>query len=145
MLIKSILVLLRNPFFLLLIVTFLRLESACSSSSSHCAASLAWAEGPMALSYDTCSPRLLGWPLYLGETLPLWNLKDKKCCFFETPYVAAPMRVLGDVIARTLTYARLCTDVTTRTRLFLVHERFVSEEIHLFQGDSYVFFYEEIY
>ncbi len=53
--------LLRNPFSLLLIFTFLRLWLAHSSSSSHCAASLAWAKGPKALLYDASSPRLPGW------------------------------------------------------------------------------------
>ncbi len=70
--------LLRNPFFLLTIVTYLRLGPACFSSSSHCASSIGWAKGPTAPSYNTCSPRLLGWPLHLTETLPLWNSKDKK-------------------------------------------------------------------
>jgi hypothetical protein len=36
----------------------------------------------------------------LGETLLPWNSKDKKCCLYKTPYVAAPIRVLGDVIAK---------------------------------------------
>ncbi len=39
-----------------------------------------------------------GWPMRLGETLFPWKLKDKKCCLYEMPYVAAPISVLGDVI-----------------------------------------------
>ncbi len=34
------------------------------------------------------------------ETLLTWNSKEKKCCLYETPYVAAPIQVLGDVIAK---------------------------------------------
>ncbi len=59
-LIKSILVLLRNPFFLLLNSHFSQVGSALSSSSSCCAVSLAWEEELTALMYDTSSPRLLG-------------------------------------------------------------------------------------
>ncbi len=121
--------LLSTPYFLLLIVTFLRLESACSSFSSHCAASLALAKGLTALLYDSCSPRLLGRPLYLVEILPLRKSKAKTCCLvFKTPYVAAPMRIIGDIIARTPPYVQLSTDAPTGTRLFLVHEWPVSEE-----------------
>ncbi len=36
----------------------------------------------------------------LGETLLPWNSKEKKCCLYEMPYVAAPIWVLGDVIAK---------------------------------------------
>ncbi len=110
---------LHNPFFLLLIVTFLRLWSARSSSSSCCAASLASAKEPMALLYNTSSPRLSGWPLRLGVPLPLWNSKDKKCCLYKTPYIAAPTRVLGDIIAKTTPYNQIPLDAPTRTRIFL--------------------------
>jgi hypothetical protein len=41
-----------------------------------------------------------------------------KCCLYETPYVAAPIREIGDVIARTLLYVQLPTDAPTRTRSF---------------------------
>ncbi len=63
--------LLRNPFFLLLIVTFLRLWSARSSSSSCCAVSLAWEKGPTAGHYhcnsnltSPCETCLLGGRAY---------------------------------------------------------------------------------
>ncbi len=36
----------------------------------------------------------------LGETLLPWKSKYKKCCLYETPYLAAPIWVLGDVIAK---------------------------------------------
>ncbi len=32
-----------------------------------------------------------GWPMRLGETLLQWKSKDKKCCLYETPYIAAPI------------------------------------------------------
>jgi hypothetical protein len=35
--------------------------------------------------------------MHLGVTLLPWKSKDKKSCLYETPYVAAPVRVLGDV------------------------------------------------
>ncbi len=38
--------------------------------------------------------------MHLGETLLPWNSKDKKCCLYETPYIAAPIWILGDVIAK---------------------------------------------
>ena len=38
--------------------------------------------------------------MHLGEILLPWNSKDKKYCLYETPYVATPVRVLGDVIAK---------------------------------------------
>ncbi len=85
--------LIHNPFFLLSKVTFLRLWSACSSSSSCHAVSLAWAKGPTAKLYNSSSPWLPVWLVSLVETLPLWNSKDKKCCLCKTPYVAAPVRV----------------------------------------------------
>ncbi len=114
-----LLVLLRNLFFLLSIVTLLRVWSASSSSSSCSALFLAWARGPMALSYNTSSPRLPGWPMHLGETLPPWNSKGKKCCLYKTPCVAAPMRVLGDAIAKATPYDWMPLDAPTRTRIFL--------------------------
>jgi hypothetical protein len=33
------------------------------------------------------------------------NFKAKKCRLYETPYVAAPVREIGDVIVRTPPYA----------------------------------------
>ncbi len=133
--------LLRNPFCLLLIFTFLRLGSARSSSSSWSAASLAWAEGPTALSYKTCSPWLLGCPLCLGETLPPWNSQDKKCCLCKMPYVAAPIRVLGNIITRTAPYVQLPLDAPTRTRNISLFKSdvFLRRPILSYQ-DSYVHF-----
>jgi hypothetical protein len=56
--------------------------------------------------------------MHLGETLPPWNSKDKKCCLHETPYVAAPVRVLGDVIAKPTPYKQIPLDAPTRTGKF---------------------------
>ncbi len=108
-------------------------------SSSACrAASLAWAKKHTALSYDTCSPRLPGWPLHLGQR---WNSKDKKCCLYKMPYVAAPRRVLGDVITKTIPYTQLPLDAPARTRNFswFTSDVFLRRPI-LSYWDSYVHF-----
>jgi hypothetical protein len=52
--------------------------------------------------------------MHLGETLPPWNSKDKKCCLIKTPYVTTPVRVLGDVIAKPTPYAQIPLDAPTR-------------------------------
>ncbi len=46
-----------------------------------------------------------------------WETQWPKCCLYETPYVAAPVRETGDIIARTLLYAQLPSDAPTRTRI----------------------------
>ncbi len=38
--------------------------------------------------------------MHLGETLLPWNSKDKKCCLYKTPYIAAPIWISGDIIAK---------------------------------------------
>jgi hypothetical protein len=48
--------------------------------------------------------------------------QQPKCCLYKTPYVAAPVRELGDIIARTPPYVQLPTYPPTRARFFLVHE-----------------------
>ncbi len=136
----SFLVQLQHHLFLLKRVTLLRLESACSSSSSCRAVSLAWAERPTAQLYDSSNPRLLGWPLRLGKTLPLWNSKDKKCCLYKTPYVAAPLREIGDTIVRTLFCVRLPTEAPTGIRFFwFTSEVFLKRNV-LSTQDSYVLY-----
>jgi hypothetical protein len=50
--------------------------------------------------------------------LPPWNSKDKKCCLYKTSYVAALVRVLGDVIAKTKPYHQIPLNTPTRTRIF---------------------------
>ncbi len=127
-------------------VTFLRLGSARSSSSSCHAAPLVWAEKPTALLYNTCSPRLLGWPLRLGESLPLWNSKDKKCCLYKMPYAAAPMRVLGGIIARTKPYVQLPTDAPTREPDFFGSRVtcFWGDPSHHIKTPTFIF-YKEVY
>ncbi len=73
-----------------------------------------------------------GWLMRQGETLLLWKSKDKKCCLYKMPYVAAPMRVLGDVIAKFSTlrmtnFGRTCKN----QKFFLVNNWCVSEETPL--------------
>ncbi len=77
----------------------------------------------------------------LRETLPPWNSKDKKCCLFKTPYVAAPVRVLGDVITKTTTYEQIPLDAPTRTRKisWLTSDVFLWRTISSY-WDSYVHF-----
>ncbi len=138
--------LLHNPFFLLLIVTFLRLWPARSSSSSCHAASLASAKGLTALLYNTSSPRLSGWPLCQGVPLPPWNSKDKKCCLYKTPYVTAPMRVL----------VMSSQKLRSTTKFLWTHlqepEIFLGSQVMHFWGDPFChikthtcIFYEEVY
>ncbi len=50
------------------------------------------------------------------------EIQRPKCCLYETPYIAASIREIVDVIARTPLYAQLPTDTPTRTKLFLVQE-----------------------
>ncbi len=95
----------------------------------------------MTLSYNTSSPRLPGWPMHLGVPLPPWNSKVKKCCLYETPYVAAPVRVLGAVITKTTPYKQIPLDAPTRTRKFF----WFTSEVFLWRPvssywDSYVHF-----
>jgi hypothetical protein len=51
----------------------------------------------------------------LGETLLSWKSKDKKCCLYKMPYVAAPVRVLGDIIAKPMPYEQIPSDAPTIT------------------------------
>ncbi len=70
-----------------------------------------------------------GWPMHLGDTLLLWKSKDKKCCLYKTPSVAASVRVLGDVIAK-FSILRMTNFGGTykNQKFFLVHEWQVSQE-----------------
>jgi hypothetical protein len=66
--------------------------------------------------------------MHLGETLLAWKSKDKKCCLYVTPYIAAPIWVLGDVIAKF--YPLLRDFLQTHLEewvFFLVHEWRLSE------------------
>ncbi len=64
----------------------------------------------------------LGWPfcLHRGNSASK-NLQQEtqrpKCCLYKTPYITAPVRETGDVIARTPLYAQLPSDAPTRTRI----------------------------
>jgi hypothetical protein len=79
--------------------------------------------------------------MHLGETLPPWNSKDKKCCLYETPYVAAPVRVLGDVIAKSMPYEQIPLDAPTKTGNFswFTSEEFLKRPV-LSYRDSYMKF-----
>ncbi len=44
--------------------------------------------------------------------------QQPKCCLYKTPFVAAPVRETGDVIARTPPYAQLPTHTPKRARFF---------------------------
>ncbi len=82
-----------------------------------------------------------GQPMHLGETLLLCKSKDKKCCLYKTPYAAAPIWVLGDVIAK---FYALCTTsyrCTYKSQIFFwfTSDAFLKRHILSF-WDSYVKF-----
>jgi hypothetical protein len=119
------------------------ITSSFFSSNSHFFSSQNWhassysivlylwlgAERPTTQTYNSgmVSRYYLGWPLCLlrGNSASE-NLQQEtqwpKCCLYKTPYIAAPVRETGKVIARTPPYAWLPTNAPTRTRFFLVHE-----------------------
>jgi hypothetical protein len=81
------------------------------------------------------------------ETLLLWNSKEKKCCLYKTPYVAAPIQVLDDVIAKS--YA---LRVTSYRRTYKSQNSFFGSGVTRFVRDLSCHiktpmwnFYEEIY
>jgi hypothetical protein len=91
----------------------------------------------------------LGLPLRLhrgnsaSENL-LQETQWPKRCLYKTPYVAAPIRETGDVIARTPSYAQLPTDTPTRTRFFwFTSNAFLKRPILLKYWLLHLFFYEE--
>ncbi len=70
--------------------------------------------------------------MHLGETLLPWKSKSKKCCLYETPYVAAPIWVLGDIIAKFSALRATSYRQTYKSQfVFLVHEWCISEETFL--------------
>ncbi len=82
-----------------------------------------------------------GWLTHPWETLFLWNSKEKKCCLYETPYIAAPIRVLGNVIAK---FYALCATSYRRTYksqnfFWFMSDTFCKRHVLLF-WDSYVKF-----
>jgi hypothetical protein len=59
----------------------------------------------------------------LGETLLPWKSKDKKCCLYKMPYVAAPIQILGDVIAKFSALRATSFGCTYKNqKTFLVHK-----------------------
>ncbi len=86
----------------LLRVTLASLGKLCISNFQGLARLSLWDS----LRSSTQEGRIVpGLPRHLGETLLLWKSKDKKCCLYETPYVAGPIWVLGDVVAK---FSALC-------------------------------------
>ncbi len=70
------------------------------------------------------------------------KLQEKKCCLYETPYTAAPIRVLGDVIAksyalRTTSYRR--TYKSQNSFFWFTSDAFCKRPVSSYQ-DSYVKF-----
>jgi hypothetical protein len=58
-----------------------------------------------------------------GETLLPWNSKEKKRCLYETPDIAAPIQVLGDVIAKFYALRATSYRRTYKSQnIFLVHK-----------------------
>ncbi len=82
-----------------------------------------------------------GWPMCLGETLLPWKSKDKKCCLYETPYIAALIWVLGDVIAKFSALRRTSYRCTYKSQIFFwfTSNKFLKRPVLSFQ-DSYVKF-----
>ncbi len=77
----------------------------------------------------------------LRETLLPWKSKNKKCCLYKTPYVAAPIWVLGDVIAK---FYALCSTSYRRTYksqnfFWFTSDAILKRHVLSFQ-DSYVKF-----
>ncbi len=79
--------------------------------------------------------------MHLGETLLPWKSKDKKCCLCKMPYVAAPVRVLGDGIAKPMPYKWIPLDAPTRTGnlTWFTSDEFLKRPV-LSYWDSYVKF-----
>ncbi len=81
------------------------------------------------------------------ETLLPWNSKEKKCCLYETSYIAALIRVLGDVIAKSYTLR-----ATSYRRTYMSQNSFFGSQVMRFIRDPSHHiktptwnFYEEIY
>ncbi len=75
------------------------------------------------------------------ETLLPWKSKDKKCCLYETPYVAAPIQVLGDVMAKFYALRVPSYRRTYKSQIFIwfTSDAFCKRHVLSFQ-DSYVKF-----
>jgi hypothetical protein len=82
----------------------------------------------------------------LEETLLPWKSKYKRCCLYKTPYVAAPIWVLGDVIAKFSALRATSYRHTYKSQLF-----FGSQVMHFWRDTSRHFetltwnFYKEVY
>ncbi len=87
-----------------------------------------------------------GWPMRQGETLYPWKSRDKKCCLYETPYVAAPIWILGDIIAKFSALRATSYRCTYKSQVF-----FGSQVTHFWRDPSHHIktptwnFYKEVY
>ncbi len=80
------------------------------------------AERTTAQLINSSNPRMLRVTLASrGNTASknFWQETSKqKCCLYEAPYITAPIRETGVIIARTPPYAQVPTDTPTRARFF---------------------------
>ncbi len=77
--------------------------------------------------------------MHLGETLLPWKSKDKMCSLYKTPYIAAPIWILGDAIAKF--YAQCATSYrrTYKSQIFFfwfTSDKFLKRPV-LSYRDSY--------
>ncbi len=79
--------------------------------------------------------------MHLGETLLLSKSKDKKCCLYKMPYIAAPIWVLGDVIVKFYALRKTSFRRTYKSKnlFWFMSGIFLKRHILSFQ-DSYVKF-----
>jgi hypothetical protein len=77
----------------------------------------------------------------LGEILLPWNSKDKRCCLYKMPYVAAPIQVLGDVITEFYALCMTFYRHTYKSQIFFwfTSDAFLKRHVLSF-WDSYVKF-----
>jgi hypothetical protein len=79
--------------------------------------------------------------MHLEETLLPWNSKDKKCCLYKMPYIAAPIWILHDVIAKFYALRATSYRCTYKSQNFFwfMSDAFLKRHVLSYQ-DSYVKF-----
>ena len=77
----------------------------------------------------------------LGKTLLPWKSKDKKCCLYKMPYIAAGIQVLGDVIVKFYALRATFYRCTYKSQIFFgfMSDAFLKKHVSVFQ-DSYMKF-----
>jgi hypothetical protein len=75
----------------------------------------------------------------LGETLLPRKSKDKKCCLYKMPYIAAPARLYVASLQNSMPYVQLALDAPTRTKKnsWFTSDEFLKRPVLSYQ-DSYV-------